>query len=121
MAELTPASVMNTLAVIGKEIDTETEKLKAADWAEREARRNFRRANALAILANKIDSMTGKPYPVIEREALAYLATEEEMTAHDIAEYNLQAIKDELKALRDRLEIGRSMSPIMRMEFTGRD
>lgn len=121
MAELTPASVMNTLASIGKEIDTETEKLKAADWAEREARRNFRRANALAILANKIDSMTGKPYPVIEREALAFLATEEEMTAHDIAEYNLQAIKDELKALRDRLEIGRSMSPIMRMEYTGRD
>jgi hypothetical protein len=120
VAELTPASVLNTLASIGKDIDSATDKLREADWGEREARRNFRRAEALAVLANKHDA-NGKPYSVIEREALAYLATEAERFEHDKAEYNLQAVKDELKALRDRLEIGRSMSPIMRMEFTGRD
>jgi hypothetical protein len=120
MAELTPASVMSTLAKIGREIDDTTEKLKLADWEEREARRTYRRAYAVSILANKIDE-SGKPYTVNEREAIAYLATEEEQHLLDVAEYNLQSTKDELKALRDRLEIGRSMSPIMRMEFTGQN
>lgn len=116
MSDLTPASVLATLAGIGKEIDTMTEKLKVAEWEERQAKRVYRRAEAVALLSNKCDA-NGKPYTVQEKEALALLATEEEAAAWDKADYALQAIKDDLKALRDRLEIGRSLSPIMRLEY----
>lgn len=120
MAELTPATVVNTLAQIGKDIDAATEKLKEADWAEREAYRIYRRAEAVSLLSNKCDA-NGKPYTVQEKEAMALLATEEESLAWGKAAYNLQVVKDELKALRDRLEIGRSMSPIMRLEWGAKD
>lgn len=116
MSDLTPASVLATLAGIGRDIDKLTEDLKKAEWKEREAKRVYRRAEAVALLSNKCDA-NGKPYTVQEKEALALLATEEESGAWALADYELQSIKDELKALRDRLEIGRSLSPIMRLEY----
>ena len=114
--KLTPATVVQTLSTIGKEIDELTAKLVEAEYEHVTARREHRQAYALAFLSNKANN-DGKPYTVNEREHLAYLATTETSEKFDLAEYKVTALKDELRAKRDRMEIGRSLSAVMRVEW----
>lgn len=113
---LTPQAIVQTLSTIGKDIDDLTAKLIKAEQRHTELRREHRRAYAVAFLANKAN-LAGDKYTVNEREHLAFLATEDTGKAADVAEYEVQALKDELRAKRDRMEIGRSLSAVMRLEW----
>jgi hypothetical protein len=115
---LTPQAIVQTLSTIGKEIDELTVRLVEAEQHHMEARREHRRAYAVAFLANKTNG-EGKPYTVNEREHMAFLATEDTGGEADRAEYAVTALKDELRAKRDRMEIGRSLSAVMRLEWAG--
>ena len=116
MSTLTPASVLSTLATIGKEIDTMTDTLRPLGEAEVEARLTYKRAFNVAMFKNKVD-LDGKPLTADLRRAKCELDTLELEATWKAAELALQEAKDKLKALRDRLEIGRSLSPIMRLEW----
>jgi hypothetical protein len=117
MSNLTPAAISNTLATIGKDIDDLTAKLVQFEGDALTARREHRRAYALAILKHKI-SPDGKPYSVAERDALALLDTQDTLTAWEIAQDAADSTRVELRAKRDRLEIGRSLSALVRMEYS---
>ena len=116
MSTLTPASVLSTLATIGKEIDTMTETLRPLGEAEVEARLKYKRAFNQALFRNKSDA-DGKPLTADLRRSLSELETLQLEAEWKASELALQEAKDKLKALRDRLEIGRSLSPIMRLEW----
>lgn len=116
MSNLTPASVLATLATIGKEIDNMTETLRPLGEAEVEARLKYKRAFNQALFRNKAD-VDGKPLTADMRRALSELETLQLEADWKASELALQEAKDKLKALRDRLEIGRSLSPIMRLEW----
>lgn len=116
MSQLTPASVLSTLATIGKEIDVMTETLRPLGEAEVQARLDYKRAFNVAMFNNKVDA-DGKPLTADLRRAMCELETLKLEAEWKAAEIALQEAKDKLKALRDRLEIGRSLSPIMRLEW----
>ena len=113
MSDLTPAVIANTLSRIGKEIDALTVQLETLDRAETMARHEYRHAfnKAFLVAEGSVDA----------RRALAEVQTDDLELAWSIAGVALRSAKDELRALRDRLEIGRSLSAIMRLEWTGRD
>jgi hypothetical protein len=117
MSNLTPATVTQTLSTIGKEIDELTARLVEAEAGFLEARRKHRKAYALAFLNFKMGE-DAKPYTIAEREHLSYLATEDTLLAFETAEYKVTVCKDELRAKRDRMEIGRSLSAVMRTEWS---
>ena len=116
MSNLTPAAIAQTLAGIGKDIDDLTARLVNAEGSALALRREHRRAYALAVVNNKCGP-DGKPYTVAERDAVALLATQETLEAYELAQYAADSARDELRAKRDRLEIGRSLSALVRMEF----
>jgi rRNA processing protein Krr1/Pno1 len=117
VSNLTPAAIASTLASIGKDIDDLTARLVEAEGNALALRREHRRAYALAILKHKVGP-DGKAYSVAERDALALLDTQETLEAFEVAQYAADSARDELRAKRDRLEIGRSLSALVRMEFS---
>jgi hypothetical protein len=116
MSNLSPAAIAQTLAGIGKDIDDLTARLVTAEGRALELRREHRRAHALAVLKHKVNP-EGKAYSVAERDSLAFLDTIETLTVWEQAQYEADSTRDELRAKRDRLEIGRSLSALVRMEF----
>ena len=109
-SNLTPAEVVQTLSRIGKDIDDATEDLSKADYAVIVAKRNFERSYAKVFLN------TDGPMEV--RKYTARLAADEANFVLDCAEHEQRTIVSKIRALRDRLEIGRSISAIMRMEWS---
>ena len=109
-SNLTPAEVVSTLSRIGKDIDDATEDLAEADAKVVLARRNFERNYARVFLSTE-GAMEIRKYT-------ARLATDDENFALECAEQEQRAIVSKIRALRDRLEIGRSISAIMRMEWS---
>jgi len=109
-SNLTPAEVVQTLSKIGKDIDDATEALAEADKKAMFARRDVERSYAKTFL-NTEGSMEIRKYT-------ARLATDDENFVLECAEQEQRAIVSKIRALRDRLEIGRSISAIMRMEWS---
>jgi hypothetical protein len=116
MSDLTPASVLATLARISKDIETQTRLLRTMDEEETRTRHAHRRAFNVGLYVNKLDE-EGKAYTADIRRALAQDGAQELEVEWEAARINFQEIKDELKMLRDRLDVGRSLSPIMRLEY----
>jgi len=110
MSDLTPAKIMATFKEVSRRIDEETSKLRRLDIAEIHARHAYRRTYNMTL-------MTAQGAADIRRAAAEQAASDLEM-AYDLAGAELRAVKDELKMLRDRLEIGRSTSAVMRMEWS---
>lgn len=109
-SNLTPADVVQTLSRIGKDIDDATEDLAKADHKVMMARRDFERSYAQTFL-NTEGAMEIRKYT-------ARLATDDLNFVLECAEQEQRAIMGKIRALRDRLEIGRSISAIMRMEWS---
>ena len=109
-SNLTPADVVQTLSRIGKEIDDATDDLSEADRKVVMARRDFERSYAQTFL-NTEGAMEIRKYT-------ARLATDDLNFVLECAEQEQRAIVSKIRALRDRLEIGRSISAIMRMEWS---
>lgn len=116
MVNLTPHSIVNTLTEIGKKIDEVTAALPDLELAEVNARHEFKMAYARAFLSGGVDE-NGQKVTESVRRAHSELATSELAFAADVASVKLRHKRDELKALQARLEIGRSLSAVMRLEW----
>ena len=113
MVELTPGAIVATLSNIAKLIEEKAGEVEVLDDKCVRARAIFKKAYAESFL-NTIGSNEVRRYT-------AELATSQLLFEYEIAEQVLRASREALKVLRDRLEIGRSLSAIMRLEWTGRD
>jgi len=108
-SNLTPQQVMETLANIGKEIDDTTRDLEKLDREAVILRSKNRQAYAREFL------MTEGSMDI--RRFTAELKTEQQFLEYELAEQQMRACQSKLRALRDRLEIGRSLGPLVRLEW----
>jgi len=108
-SNLTPQQIIDTLSNIGREIDSGTEDLQRLDEASVRKRAEYKRAYAEAFLSAD-GSMDVRRYT-------AELATADLFLESELAEQSMRAANSHLKALRDRLEIGRSLGPLVRLEW----
>jgi hypothetical protein len=106
---LTPAKVTETLTNIGRELDTMPALIETLDDAEVRAQHAAKQAYRRAFLEAQGAMDLRK---VVADEAAADLA----LTA-DLAGVQLRAARTQLGVLRDRLEVGRSVSALVRMEY----
>lgn len=117
MVELTPGSVIARLAEIGRRIDEVTSELPDLELAEMYARNAYKKAYAKAFLSAPAES-EGQRVTEAARKAMAELATYDELLTAELALIALKTKRDELKSLQLRLDIGRSLSAVMRMEWS---
>jgi hypothetical protein len=104
---------MNTLASISKGIEETADEIAELDKDATFKRVQLKREYARKFLETEASNEV--------RRYTAELHTHELLLDLERSEQVLRAAKESLRVLRDRLEIGRSLSAIMRMEFTGRD
>jgi hypothetical protein len=111
MGDLTPAVIVSTLGAIGKEIDTMPNLIESLDEAEIRAKavydHTFRKAFLTATGAMDL------------RKVIAEDEASEQRLEYELAGVRLRAAKEQLRVLRDRLEIGRSLGAVMRLEWSG--
>lgn len=109
VSELTPLSIMKTLSKISKEIDSQTTEIARCDVAAVKARVAYKKAYAREFLtcAGSMDI----------RRYTAELEASDLLLASEIADQELRAAVGAIKALRDRLEVGRSLGPLIRLEW----
>lgn len=111
MPDLTPATIVNTLTAIGREIDSMPDLIESLDEAEVMAKHEFDKAYRTTFLTSE--------GAMDLRKALADEAASDERLLYEIAGVRLRAAKEQLRVLRDRLEIGRSLGAVMRLEWSG--
>ena len=107
--EITPNSAVMEMARLSRQLDELGFRLKAA---EREAVRSehaYRVAKAKALLA--VDEGT-----VPEREAKSLLATQEQRLAAKLAAGELSILRKEIQIAETRIDVGRSVVGVLRME-----
>ncbi len=109
MSDLTPAAITRTLSEISREIDELTDQLAELDEAAVRARQEYKVAYARAFL-NADGSMDIRKYS-------AETSTSDALLVSELADQQHRAAVAQLKALRDRLEVGRSLGAIMRLEW----
>lgn len=109
MADLTPAAVVATLSQIGRDLDDKADEVERLDLEHVQLKAEYRRSYARAFV-----QATGA---VDVRRYTAELETAELFEQVELAEQVLRAGKESLRVLRDRLEIGRSLGAVMRMEW----
>ena len=108
-SNLTPPEVIETLAAIGKDIDDGTDDIALRDEEAVRARVAYQVAYARSFLSNEGSMDVRKQQAVLDCADL--------LLAHEIAEQQQRAAVSHVKALRDRLEIGRSISALVRLEW----
>lgn len=117
MSDLTPASVINTLTEIGKRIDAVTAELPELEMAELKARHSYKLGYAESFL--RLDHVDEEGQRITEsiRRARADVDCALLYFEAEAAAVRLKTKRDELKALQARLDIGRSLSAVMRAEW----
>lgn len=108
-SNLTPHQVMENLTHIGKQIDETTKELEQLDEESVRAKATFKREYAREFLLAE-GAMDIRRFTADLRTEVAYLECE-------LAEQKVRACTSKLRALRDRLEIGRSLGPLLRLEW----
>lgn len=101
--------VVQQLAALAVELDELTHVVAELDRAHVEALASHRVAYARAFL-----SASG---PVEDRKQRAVIEVEELRFAADVAEQQLRACRERIRALRDRMEVGRSLNAAVRAQF----
>lgn len=109
MSNLTPAQIIDTLTRIAKDIDDATHDIARLDEAAVRARAQFKTAYAKAFLTAEGSNDI--------RRYTAELETSELHFAAEIADQQHRAAVTSIRALRDRLEVGRSLGPLVRLEW----
>jgi hypothetical protein len=109
VSNLTPAQIIATLSTIGKDIDDATDELEQADEKAVLARAEYLQARAKVLLSTEGS--------VAIKEATATIECYTEYLEAQLAEKKQRAVVSKLRALRDRLEIGRSLGPLVRLEW----
>jgi hypothetical protein len=98
-----------TLSLIARQIDEKAAEIAVLDAQAVEARQAYKKAYARAFLSSE-GAMDVRRYRAEEDTADLALAAE-------LAEQVLRAGREALRVLRDRLEVGRSVGSIMKMEW----
>lgn len=106
---LDTASVVYELASIGRELEALSHKVREQDAIVVQAQGEWRRAYASSFLTS-----TG---PVKEREQRAVLESETEKMEAETAQQVLRAMRDRVRILGQRLDIGRSINAAVRSQF----
>jgi hypothetical protein len=106
---LTPQQVVETLSQIGRDIDDQTDNIAELDEAAVRARVAYKVAHAEAFLRTE-GSMDLRRYT-------ADYVTRDKLLDLELAEQQHRAAQSQIRALRDRLEVGRSISALVRMEW----
>lgn len=109
MGELTPAAVIQTLSDIARQIDAKADEIAELDREATVTRQEYKKAYARAFLTAD-GAMDIRRYKA--EEATADLSLQAEL-----AEQVLRAGRDRLRVLRDRLEVGRSVGSIVKLEW----
>ena len=108
-SNLTPHQIIENLTHIGKQIDEKTRELEQLDEQAVIARATHKRNYAKHFLTTE--------GAMDIRKFTAELKTEKEFLDYELAEQKMRACQQQLRALRDRLEIGRSLGPLVRLEW----
>lgn len=103
-------AIVSELSAIGRELDRLSHEAKQQDEAVVRAYSEHRKAYAEAFTTG-----TGS---VKDREQAAILKVEDLRLEAELADQVLRAMKERVKVLRDRLEIGRSINAAVRTQFT---
>jgi hypothetical protein len=106
---LTPASLITTLAGIGRDLDDKSDEIAALDEAHVRLRAAYKSSFARAFLTSAGSNDV--------RRYTAEQATEDLALEAELAEQVLRAARESLRVLRDRLEIGRSLGALLRVEW----
>lgn len=109
MSNLTPAQIINTLSNIGREIDEATAELEKADEIAVLAKAEYKKARAKVLISTEGS--------VAMKEATADIECYRLYLEAEVAEQKHRAVVSKIRGLRDRLEIGRSLSPLLRLEW----
>jgi len=111
---LTPHSVTSTLSSISKQIEEQTEEIALREHEAAEAKMKYKREyyKAFLVAQGAIDLKK-----ITAEHQTVDLSEEAERAA-----VHLRVAKEKMDMLRDRLEVGRSINSIMKMEWSnGRD
>lgn len=109
MSNLTPQQVIETLSKIARDIDQATADIAQLDEEAVRARATYKTNYARAFLKAE-GSMDVRRYT-------ADLVTIDTHLAHELADQKHRAAVSQIRALRDRLEVGRSLGPLIRLEW----
>ena len=107
---LTPASLIATLSGIGHDLDVKSDEIAEFDESHVLLRvahkRQFARTFMTTTGSNDV------------RKYTAELECSDLLLEAELAEQVLRASRESLRVLRDRLEIGRSLGALLRVEWT---
>jgi len=109
VSNLTPADIIATLSRISKDIDEATDSIATFDEKAVRARQQYKVAYARAFLQAE-GSMDIRKY-TSDLECAQLLLDSE------LADQQHRAAVSAIRALRDRLEVGRSLGPLVRLEW----
>lgn len=110
MGDLTPAAVIQTLSDIARQIDAKADEIAELDREATVTRQEYKKAYARAFLTAD-GAMDIRRYKA--EEATADLSLQAEL-----AEQVLRAARARIAVLRDRLDVGRSVGSIVKMEWS---
>ena len=110
MSNLTPQQVIDTLTVISRDIDQATEDITKADEEAVRARIAHKKNYARVFLDTQ-GSMDVKRYTA------DFETADTTMLAMELADQKHRAAVSQIRTLRDRLEVGRSLGPLVRLEW----
>ena len=108
-ADITPNSAVMEMARLSRQLDELGFRLKAAERDAVTKEHAYRVAKAKALLSVKEGT-------VPEREASALLATQEQRLAAKLAAGELSILRKEIQIAETRIDVGRSVVGVLRME-----
>ena len=108
-ADITPNSAVMEMARLSRQLDELGFRLKAAEREAVNTEHRYRVEKAKALLA--VDEGT-----VPEREAKSLLAVESERLAAKLAVAELSILRREIQIAETRIDVGRSVVGVLRME-----
>lgn len=107
--EITANSAVMEMARLSRQLDELGFRLKAAEREAVQTEHRYRVEKAKALLRCQDGT-------VPEREAQALLATEGERLAAKLAEADLRILRNEIRVAETRIDVGRSVVAVLRME-----
>ena len=108
-ADITANSAVVEMARLSRQLDEAGYRLKDAEKKAVQAEHAYRVAKAKALLSVKDGT-------VPEREATALLEVESVRLAAKLAEAELRILRSEIRILENRIDVGRSVVGVLRME-----
>jgi hypothetical protein len=108
-ADITANSAVVEMARLSRQLDEAGYRLKDAEKKAVQAEHAYRVAKAKALLSVKDGT-------VPEREATALLEVDSVRLAAKLAEAELRILRSEIRILENRIDVGRSVVGVLRME-----